>query len=105
MPSREYAVWRNLASSSSTFWIFGACSLIRQDWLDKLNLKAPTTVDELHDVLYAFRNEDPNGNGLKDEIPLFDRAGWKQPDEYLYLWDTSLEFYPRDGKMKYEPLS
>ena len=77
---------------------------IRQDWLDKLNLKAPTTVDELHDVLYAFRNEDPNGNGLKDEIPLFDRAGWKQPDEYLYLWDTSLEFYPRDGKMKYEPL-
>ena len=93
-----YQIPKNRELKAAEFW------WIRQDWLDKLNLKAPTTVDELHDVLYAFRNEDPNGNGLKDEIPLFDRAGWKQPDEYLYLWDTSLEFYPRDGKMKYEPL-
>lgn len=77
---------------------------LRKDWLDKLDLEVPTTVDELYEVLYAFRNEDPNGNGKKDEIPLFDRAGWKQPDEYLYLWDSSLEFYPRDGKMTYEPL-
>lgn len=93
-----YQIPKNQELKAAEFW------WIRQNWLDKLNLKAPTTVDELHDVLYAFRNEDPNGNGLKDEIPLFDRAGWKQPDEYLYLWDTSLEFYPRDGKMKYEPL-
>ena len=93
-----YQIPKNQELKAAEFW------WIRQDWLDKLNLKAPTTVDELHDVLYAFRNEDPNGNGLKDEIPLFDRAGWKKPDEYLYLWDTSLEFYPRDGKMKYEPL-
>lgn len=93
-----YQIPKNQELKAAEFW------WIRQDWLDKLNLKAPTTVDELHDVLYAFRNEDPNGNGLKDEIPLFDRAGWKQPDEYLYLWDTSLEFYPRDRKMKYEPL-
>ena len=93
-----YQIPKNQELKAAEFW------WIRQDWLDKLNLKAPTTVDERHDVLYAFRNEDPNGNGLKDEIPLFDRAGWKQPDEYLYLWDTSLEFYPRDGQMKYEPL-
>lgn len=77
---------------------------IRKDWLEKLNLEVPKTVDELHDVLYAFRNNDPNGNGIKDEVPLFDRAGWKQPDEYLYLWDSSLEFYPRNGKMTYEPM-
>lgn len=93
-----YQIPKNQELKAAEFW------WIRQDWLDKLNLKAPTTVDELHDVLFAFRNDDPNGNGLKDEIPLFDRAGWKQPDEYLYLWDTSLEFYPRDGQMKYEPM-
>lgn len=46
----------------------------------------------------------PNGNGVKDEIPLFDRAGWKMPEEYLYLWDTSTTFYPRDGKITFEPL-
>ncbi len=77
---------------------------IREDWLDKLGLEVPTTVDELYDVLTAFRNEDPNGNGIKDEIPLFDRAGDKMPDEYLYLWDSSTEFYPRDGQMTFEPL-
>lgn len=93
-----YQIPKNQELIPAEFW------WIRQDWLDKLGLEAPTTVDELHDVLYAFRNNDPNGNGQKDEIPLFDRAGWKQPDEYLYLWDSSLEFYPRDGKMTYEPM-
>lgn len=82
---------------AETWWI-------RNDWLKKLNLKTPTTVDELYNVLYAFRNNDPNGNGLKDEVPLFDRAGWKMPDEYLYLWDTSTEFYTKDGKVIFEPL-
>ena len=31
--------------------------LIRQDWLDKLNMQAPTTFDELTQVLEAFKNE------------------------------------------------
>lgn len=44
---------------------------IRTDWLDKLNLKMPETFEELEEVLYAFRDGDPNGNGLKDEIPYF----------------------------------
>ena len=43
---------------------------INQDWLDKLGLQAPTTVDELYNVLVAFRDGDPNGNGKKDEIPM-----------------------------------
>jgi putative aldouronate transport system substrate-binding protein len=37
-------------------------------WLDKLGLEIPTTLDELEQVLIAFRDGDPNGNGLKDEI-------------------------------------
>ena len=93
-----YFIPKNQALQSAEFWF------IRKDWLDVLGLEIPTTVDELHDVLYAFRNEDPNRNGLKDEIPLFDRAGWKMPEEYLYLWDTSTGFYVRDGKMEFEPL-
>ncbi|NOV01610.1 extracellular solute-binding protein [Paenibacillus planticolens] len=39
---------------------------IRQDWLDKLGLKMPTTVDELVEVAKAFRDGDPDGNGKKD---------------------------------------
>lgn len=93
-----YQIPKNQELVTAEFW------WIRQDWLNKLNLEAPKTVDELYEVLTAFRNNDPNGNGKKDEIPLFDRAGHKMPDEYLYLWDTSLEFYPRDGKMTFEPM-
>ncbi|GHV86710.1 ABC transporter substrate-binding protein [Spirochaetia bacterium] len=41
---------------------------INKAWLDKLGLKAPSTTAELKDVLIAFRDRDPNGNGRKDEI-------------------------------------
>ena len=43
---------------------------INTEWLDALGLSMPTTTDELLSVLIAFRDGDPNGNGLKDEIPL-----------------------------------
>lgn len=41
--------------------------LIRQDWLDKLNLPMPTTLDEVFSTLVAFQENDMNGNGIKDE--------------------------------------
>ena len=47
---------------------------IRKDWLEKLNLKEPETTEELYNVLTAFRDKDPNGNGKKDEIPFFFRS-------------------------------
>ncbi|MFC2821143.1 MAG: extracellular solute-binding protein [Sphaerochaeta sp.] len=40
--------------------------LVRKDWLDKLGLSAPTTLDQLYDVLYAFTYNDPDGNGKND---------------------------------------
>lgn len=43
---------------------------INTQWLDNLGLEMPTTTDELLEVLIAFRDKDPNGNGKKDEIPL-----------------------------------
>ena len=39
-------------------------------WLEKLGLEQPKTTDELKTVLEAFKNEDPNGNGKADEVPL-----------------------------------
>lgn len=41
---------------------------INKTWLDALGLEVPTTLDEFENVLRAFRDNDPNGNGLKDEI-------------------------------------
>lgn len=45
----------------------GFCLQIRQDWLDKLSLEMPKTLEELYDVLVTFREQDANGNGVKDE--------------------------------------
>lgn len=39
---------------------------IRQDWLDNLELDAPTTIEEFETVMEAFTNDDPNGNGKDD---------------------------------------
>ena len=44
---------------------------IRKDWLDNLGLEIPTTLEEYHDALLAFKEQDANGNGdPNDEIPL-----------------------------------
>ncbi|TLS52785.1 extracellular solute-binding protein [Paenibacillus antri] len=40
--------------------------VIRKDWLDKLGLETPKTVEELYQVADAFANGDPDGNGTKD---------------------------------------
>lgn len=39
---------------------------IRQDWLEKLNLPVPKTLDDVVKIAKAFRNDDPDGNGVKD---------------------------------------
>lgn len=39
-------------------------------WLDALGLEQPTTTEELREVLRAFKNDDPNGNGAADEVAL-----------------------------------
>ncbi|AYA78460.1 ABC transporter substrate-binding protein [Bacillus sp. Y1] len=50
---------------------------INKVWLDKLGLEMPTTLEEYHDVLKAFKEKDPNGNGKQDEIGLtFWYNGW-----------------------------
>lgn len=43
---------------------------IRQDWLDALNLKAPTTLAELEQVMDAFKNNNPSGLAPNKVIPL-----------------------------------
>lgn len=40
--------------------------MVNQQWLNKLNLKAPTTLDEFTNVCKAFTNNDPDGNGKAD---------------------------------------
>lgn len=43
---------------------------VRQDWLDNLGLKMPTTMDELVEVARAFTKDDPDQNGKEDTYGL-----------------------------------
>ncbi|MEK4060624.1 MULTISPECIES: extracellular solute-binding protein [unclassified Paenibacillus] len=47
--------------------------IIRQDWLDHLQLSKPQTLDELYEVMKQFTYNDPDGNGKQDTIGLVDR--------------------------------
>jgi len=44
---------------------------IRKDWLDALGMAAPTTIQQFHDVLVAFRDRDPGKVGANRVIPYF----------------------------------
>jgi len=86
---------------------YGRAYWIRQDWLETLGLEVPQNVDELYEVLTAFRNQDPNGNGLKDEVPYFVRQ-WPELLRLVTLWDgrssgsdTAHDFHVADGKIQH----
>ncbi len=72
LPSGKIAALPTLqqTASQNAMWI-------NRDWLDKLGLAMPTDLDSLHDVLVAFRDGDPNGNGKRDEIPLAFLGPWE----------------------------
>ncbi len=80
---------------------------INRQWLDALGLKEPETIDELTEVLYAFKTQDPNGNGVADEIPyqatfndtntgIYNAfASWGVPENDYYI------FIDNDEKVKF----
>ena len=56
--------------------MIGSGLAINTQWLDTLGLDMPNTPDEFYDVLVAFRDGDPNGNGVADEIPFSAELIW-----------------------------
>ncbi|MDQ0113454.1 extracellular solute-binding protein [Paenibacillus harenae] len=47
--------------------------IIREDWLDRLGMNKPGTLDELYEVIKQFTVNDPDGNGKQDTVGLADR--------------------------------
>ncbi|MFI3207096.1 MAG: hypothetical protein R3Y33_07590, partial [Clostridia bacterium] len=80
------------AKYATRLWIY-------TPWLDTLGLEMPTTTEEFEDVLLAFKNDDPNGNGEADEIPLTGSysSGWfADPTEHLM---NSFVYYQKSDKI------
>ena len=110
-------VWQipsDYGAASGAQWSSGQNMMINKTWLDKLGLEMPKTWDELTEVLTAFKNEDPNGNGEADEVPMLINQlgtvgfGWWSP--FLLLNGTGQNtqvitgagaqgIYVKDGKI------
>lgn len=74
---------------------------IRKDWLVKLNLMEPTTLNDWVDVLRAFKDSDPNGNGLKDEIPFMSSPYYFSEAFGLQLKSGS-DYFVKGKEVKYQ---
>ena len=61
---------------------------LNQAWLKTLNLETPTTTDEFYEVLKAFKEKDPNGNGIADEIPLASEKDFLSGGLFPYLMNA-----------------
>ncbi len=87
---------------------------INKTWLDKLGLEIPKTVEEVKEVLRAFKEQDPNGNGKADEIPITFKQGhaYSCPETMLSTWGYSTksgvyDSYTtvKDGKVLFAPIT
>ncbi len=88
---------------------------INKTWLDNLGLEIPTTIDELEQVLIAFRDNDCNGNGdATDEIPwmIYKSNAMNHFEAMLGSYgiatkDGALENYTyiENGEVKFAPTS
>lgn len=76
-------------------------------WIDNLGLEEPTNLDELYEVLKAFKEKDANGNGdPNDEIPL----AFNDMPTFLFQYlgeavDSRTYCYVKDGKLSFAPVS
>lgn len=60
---KVYGISKSPQIPYNTLWI-------RKDWLNKLKLEVPTTVEQLASVADAFTKNDPDGNGKPDTFGL-----------------------------------
>lgn len=79
------------------------CVWIRNDWMEKLNLEAPQTMEDLIEICRQFTKNDPDGNGVDDTYGL---AVDKTLDS-LYALMNAYHAYPsiwltkEDGSIEY----
>ncbi len=71
----------------------GAPLWINKRWMDNLGLEEPTNLEELYQVLKAFKEEDANGNGdPDDEVPFTFATDLFTPNRFLAYMEEGL-FY------------
>lgn len=72
----------------------------RKDWLDRLGLKPPVTLEEYEAVIRAFTREDPDGNGANDTIGLILTEDMGRSAPFFGAFGTQLDSWvERNGSL------
>jgi putative aldouronate transport system substrate-binding protein len=66
---------------------------VRQDWLDKLGLAGPETVDDVEAIARAFMEQDPDGNSAADTVGLTGTMNPVAVPSNLHGFDAILNAY------------
>ncbi len=72
---------------------------INKDWLEAVGMEAPKNITELYDVLTAFKEQDPNGNGKADEIPMLSPSIYRYIINAYVYYDSERPLNITDGKV------
>jgi putative aldouronate transport system substrate-binding protein len=78
---------------------------INNQWLENLDMEMPTTPEEFYNVMKAFRDSDPNQNGLNDEIPMA-ISGNGELNFLFSFFGIDMESFMqigKDGKLEFGP--
>lgn len=69
LEGRIYGMPSNQSATDAVSYLW-----IRKDWLQKLGLSEPKTLEELKEVMESFVKNDPDGNGVNDTWGLYMRG-------------------------------
>lgn len=77
----------------------------RKDWLDRLGLDPPRTLDEYAEVIRAFKEDDPDGNGLQDTTGLILTENLGRSAPFFGAFGTQLDSWMvSEGQLEYGSL-
>lgn len=92
----EYYTFAQIKADEGQSVYYGP--IVRQDWLDELNLSLPETIDEWYTVLKAFKEKKNASDPL---IITYDDL---KKGMFFGAYGVAAEFYVDDGKVKYGPM-
>jgi putative aldouronate transport system substrate-binding protein len=82
----------DVESSSDTY-----CLFVRKDWLDKLGLPEPKTIQDVLTIAQAFVTRDPDGNGQNDTAGLLLGNSMTEIFEFMYGYHAYPNGWIRDN--------
>ncbi|RXZ82641.1 extracellular solute-binding protein [Paenibacillaceae bacterium] len=74
---------------------------VREDWLEKVGMQPPSTLGQLMEVMKAFTEQDPDGNGKHDTYGFTGNPQFNALDQLFGAYGTTFpgKFYIKDGQL------